>query len=180
MQIVILGDEARRIDAILKREPQTAQRAAQKFLDQLALVLERRVRNREAALGKFQKVTDVRQHAQPHLFGVDVERRRQSRGVERTGFKPLESGRGRAGDDALHVFVGIQLATRCIDLHRQVGVAAERADADGFAFEIGGGFYIRPRDDIKRRLFKKPDDRAHGHVLTGDKTRRRTDATGRL
>ena len=47
-------------------------------------------------------------------------------------------------------------------------------------FEIGGRFYLRPRDDVKRRLFEKPDDCAHWHVLTRDKARRRTDAAGRL
>ena len=47
LQFVILGDEAHRVGAILERELQTPQSAAQKPLDQVALIFERGIGDRK-------------------------------------------------------------------------------------------------------------------------------------
>src|SRR4029077_15155081 len=97
-----------------------------------------------------------------------------------TGFQSLKARRGRARYDALHVFFSIQLATLREDFHRQVRIAAEGADADGLALQIGGGLDVRPRHDVKGRLLEQPDHGAHGHVLASDKARGGTYAAGGL
>ena len=50
LRLVVFGDEARCFRPILERKLQRAQRAAQKFFDQIALGFERRIGNRKTAL----------------------------------------------------------------------------------------------------------------------------------
>src|SRR6478672_7099547 len=69
----------------------------------------------------------------------------------------------------LDVFFRIEFAGGGIHFHGQIGIAAEGADADGFALEVACRSDIRPRHHVECWLFEKPDHRAHRKILARNK-----------